>query len=108
MSRLATPAFVMGGVFLVLASLFSVKKHQLIHDFFVVVSVFLVAVGVILVSLALFQLNYLYGYFLIGLTFMAALSLVFSDRFEGGTWEIPLFLSVFLWNVVATAFLLTC
>jgi hypothetical protein len=103
---LAKPSFLIGAGLLCLASLFSVNVYPNIHLFLAVISVIFVCLGVILLGLALLKLNVRLGIFLLVITAFLPLIFIQRNRFPGGTWEIPIFSIIYLWNLTFSYFLL--
>jgi hypothetical protein len=104
LNNLTLPLFLMGSFTLCLSSLFSNNKHPKIHSSLAVISVIFIGIGIILLSFAL--PNIYLRIILISTIAILPLSYLKKNNFSGGMWEVPVFLTVFLWNIIFSYYLL--
>jgi hypothetical membrane protein len=94
--------FVIGGIFLCLASIFTTNKRPLLHTVSAGACVFFVSLGVILLSMQLLATNKIIGIVALGATMLIPISYLLRNKLTGAYWEFVLFSGVFIWNIVLT------
>lgn len=94
--------FLIGGVALCLAGVFTDKKHGSLHALVSSVSAVLVVFGVVALSFELLGRNPLAAISVILAAILIPVSYLLRKRLPGAEWEIILFSGVFVWNIVLT------
>jgi hypothetical membrane protein len=91
--------FIIGGIFLCLASVYSLKNNSRIHMFTVFLSTTSVGFGVLLLTLFILRVNYLLGIIVLFATTLVPISCMLRNKLKGGYWELLLFSAIAIWNV---------
>lgn len=104
-NNLALPLFVIGGLFLCIASLYSTNKYPRVHEYSAIISGLTVGLGVILLAFGLIKINIVIGTFVALITCLIPLVFLYRNHFSGGMFEIPLFAIVSLWNITLSLYL---
>jgi len=94
--------FIVGGIFLCLASVFTSIKYPFIHAISAGVCTLLVSIGVILLSFQLFSSNRIIATTALMATLLIPASYLLRNKFTGAFWEFILFSGVFIWNITLT------
>jgi hypothetical membrane protein len=91
--------FLIGGIFLLLASIFSMKNSPRLHSLTATLCAVFVSLGVIILSMDVFRKNLILGIVMIGATLLVPCGYWFRKRLEGGFWELFFCGAIAIWNI---------
>lgn len=99
--------FSIGGLALIIASIFSLKDHDKIHNYTARISLLFVWLGMVVLACKLLPIFYGLGIFLLVTAIAIGPIYFLRNKFVGGLFEIPLILIISSWNVVLSIYLLS-
>ncbi len=106
-SSMVVPLFIIGGAFLCITSLFSTHKFPLVHGLSAMLCALFVGPGVALMGIGILRIHFSIGVFLVGVTCLIPATYAARHRLSGGLFEIPIFVVVFLWNILFSVVVFT-
>ncbi len=98
-SGITIPLFLLGGLVLCLASIFTTKNIIILHSLVSTLSAVFVGSGVMLVSLSLLYGNAALGIVNFAATLLLPISFLLRHRLTGGYWELLLLSGIGIWNI---------
>jgi len=104
-SNLVIPLFIAGGALLCLASIFPINRYPNLHFYLATFCLLLVGLGVLLLGVGLLNVNLTLASILLIFTLLIPILFFGRNMFPGGSWEIPLFICIFAWNIVLSIFI---
>jgi hypothetical membrane protein len=102
---IVTPLFIIGGTFACLVSIFSVNKHEKIHNYSAITCGSVVWIGVIFLIFGLMKITFFIGIILLIITSFIPILFLKRNKLKGGQFEIPIFTIIAIWNIVFSFYL---
>jgi hypothetical membrane protein len=104
-SIFSMPLFILGGIFLCLASIFPLNKYHKLHHFSAVLCAIFVSLGVLFLALGILEIHFILGLILLVVTCLILLSYLLRLFLPGGLYQIPMLTLVGVWNILFSVYL---